>query len=47
MLEEAVEDLKIGSGEELADFSKTVADTRNAVVHMTDNDKGKLNNAFA
>jgi fucose permease len=28
-------------------FSKMVSETRNAVVHMSDNDKGQLNEAFA
>jgi hypothetical protein len=47
MLGEVVKGLRIDAGDDLAEFSKSVADTRNAVVHMTDRDKGKLNDAFA
>lgn len=47
MLTEAVKGLKLRSADDLAGFSKLVSDTRNAVVHMTDNDKGKLTEAFA
>ncbi|RWQ31933.1 MAG: hypothetical protein EOS21_31430 [Mesorhizobium sp.] len=47
MLSMPVERLKLGSGEEVGKLCKLVSDTRNAVVHMTDNDKGKLNAAFS
>jgi hypothetical protein len=47
MLGGAAEAFALGSGKDLAGFSKLVADTRNAVVHMTDNDEGKLDEAFA
>lgn len=39
--------LQLGAGEDAKLFSKIVSDTRNAVIHMTDNDRGKLNEAFS
>ncbi|MEN5081823.1 HEPN domain-containing protein [Bosea sp. TWI1241] len=47
MLGGVVERLHLGSDDDIKGFSKLVSDTRNAVIHMTDNDKGKLDAAFA
>jgi fucose permease len=47
MLTQTVEGLKLGEVGNLSEFSKLVSETRNAVVHMSDNDKGQLNEAFA
>lgn len=47
MLTQAVAGLKLADVGDLATFSKLVSDTRNAVVHMTDDDEGKLTEAFA
>jgi hypothetical protein len=45
MLAEVVD--KYSVGENIEQFCKEVSDTRNAVVHMSNNDRGKLNNAFS
>lgn len=47
MLSGVAQRLRLGSDEDVRRLSKLVADTRNAVIHMTDDDKGKLNEAFA
>jgi ApeA N-terminal domain 1 len=47
MLSELAQRLRLGSDEDVRRFSKRVADTRNAVIHMTNDDKGNLNEAFA
>jgi fucose permease len=47
VLTQTVEGLKLGEVGNLSEFSKMVSETRNAVVHMSDNDKGQLNEAFA
>jgi hypothetical protein len=44
---QTVEGLKLADVGDLSAFSKLVSDTRNAVVHMSEKDKGQLNEAFA
>jgi ApeA N-terminal domain 1 len=46
MITQAVESLKLGDAGDLAAFSRVVSETRNAVIHMPDDDKGKLTAAF-
>lgn len=43
----AVERLNLGSIEQVQALSKKISETRNAVIHMSDDDKGKLSDAFA
>jgi ApeA N-terminal domain 1 len=47
MLTRTVEGLKLGDVGDLSAFCKLVSETRNAVIHMSDDDKGKLNEAFS
>jgi hypothetical protein len=42
MLAQTVEGLKLGDVGDLGAFSKLVSETRNAVIHMSDDDKGSL-----
>jgi ApeA N-terminal domain 1 len=47
MLIGVAQKLQLGSDDEIKQLCKDVSDTRNAVIHMTDSDKGKLENAFS